>query len=131
MTVTAVPLRFFAQHRYKVLQLGLDGGAVLAQGQAHIQGHLVVAAAGGVQALARVADAGGQFPLHKGVDVLGVGVDGESAGVQVRQDGFEARDDLLAFAFVDDAALPQHGGVGHAALDVLVVHPCCQWRCWS
>ena len=101
-----VPLRFFAQHRYKVLQLGLDGGAVLAQGQAHIQGHLVVAAAGGVQALARVADAGGQFPLHKGVDVLGVGVDGESAGVQVRQDGFEARDDLLAFAFVDDAALP-------------------------
>ena len=118
-----VLLRFMAQHFHKVLQLGLDGGAVLAQGQAHIQGHLVVAAAGGVQALAGVADAGGELPLHKGVDVLGVGVDGEGAGVQVRPDGFEARDDLLALAFVDDAALPQHGGVGDAAFDVLVVHP--------
>ena len=111
-----VLLRFMAQHFHKVLQLGLDGGAVLAQGQAHIQGHLVVAAAGGVQALAGVADAGGELPLHKGVDVLGVGVDHQSAGIQIGQNALQALYDFLAFAFLDDAARPQHGGVGHTAL---------------
>ena len=51
--------------------------------QADIQRHLIVAAAAGVQALARVADAGGQRLLHKGVDVLGVGVDLQLAGCQI------------------------------------------------
>ena len=118
-----VLLRFAAQHFHKVLQLGLDGGAVLAQGQAHIQSDLVVAAAGGVQALARVADAGGELPLHKGVDVLGVRVNHQGAGIQIGQNALQALHNLLAFAFLDDAALPQHGGVGHAALDILPVHP--------
>ena len=118
-----VLLRFAAQHFHKVLQLGLNGGAVLPQSQAHIQGHLIVAAAGGVKALSRVADAGGKLPFHKGVDVLGVRVDHQRAAVQIRQNALQPLNDLLAFAFLNDAALSQHGGVGHAALNVLPVHP--------
>ena len=44
-----VLLRFFAQHPHQVLQLGLEGGHVFPQGEAHVQGHLVVAAAGGME----------------------------------------------------------------------------------
>ena len=56
---------------------------VIAQGQADVQRHLIVAAAAGVEPLARVADAGGQGLLHKGMHVLGVGVDLQLAAGQI------------------------------------------------
>ena len=81
------------------LQVGIaghDGGGVLAglpaddldelhdvglQGVAVVpQCHLIVAAAAGVQALAGIADAGGEGLLHKGVHILGIGVDLQVAG---------------------------------------------------
>ena len=49
-----------------------------------------------MQAFAGVADAGGEGLLHEGMDVLGVGVDGESAGGQVIRDGGQTAQNILA-----------------------------------
>ena len=97
--------------------------AVVPQSQADVQRHLVVPAAAGVQALAGVADAGGEGLLHEGMDVLGVGVDGEGAGGQIIRDGGQTAQNILAVLLGDDALLCQHGGVDAAAAHILCDHP--------
>ena len=116
-------LRLIAQHVKQLLDLLNERSTFLAQRQAHIERNLIVAAAGGVQALAGVADAGGQFALHKGVDVFGVRVDEQGAACDIGFDLLETGADLLALALFDDAGFAQHGGVGNAALDILLIHP--------
>ena len=96
--------------------------AVVPQGQADIQRHLIVAAAAGVQPLARIADAGGEGLLHKGVHILGIGVDLQPAGCQIVGDGSQTVEDVLTILFGDDALLCQHGGVHAAAAHILRDH---------
>ena len=103
--------------------VSLQGVAVVPQSQADVQRHLVVPAAAGVQAFAGVADAGGEGLLHEGMDVLGVGVDGEGAGGQVIRDGGQTAQNILAVLLRDDALLCQHGGVDAAAAHILRDHP--------
>ena len=79
---------------------------------AHVQSHLVVAAAAGVQALARLADAVGQEGFHKHVHVLRAHVDGQRAGAVVAENSLQALHDALRVLPRDDALLAQHGGVG-------------------
>ena len=102
--------------------VGLQGVAVVPQGQADVQCHLIVAAAAGVQALAGIADAGGEGLLHKGVHILGVGVDLQFAGGQIICDGGQTVEDILTVLFRDDALLGQHGGVHAAAAHILRDH---------
>ena len=96
---------------------------LLAQVEPQVHGHLVVAAAGGVQPAAGVPDAGGELGLHKHVDVLGGGVDGQLAAVQIRQDTPEPFGDGLLVFGRKDALFGQHGRMGQAALDILGIHP--------
>ena len=112
----------FADHLDELHDVALQHVAVVPQRQADIQRHLIVAAAAGVQALARVADAGGEGLLHKGVHILGVGVDLQCAGSQVVGDGSQTVEDILAVLFGDDALLGQHGGVDAAAAHILRDH---------
>ena len=112
-----------ADDLYQLDDVGLQCMAVVPQGQADIQRHLIVPAAAGVETLACVADAGGQSLLHKGMDVLGVGVDGEGAGGQIIGDGGQTAQDVLTVFFRDDALLGQHGGVDAAAPHILCDHP--------
>ena len=102
--------------------VGLQSVAVVPQGQADVQCHLIVAAAAGVQALAGIADAGGEGLLHKGVHILGIGVDLQFAGGQVIRDGGQTVEDILTVLFRDDALLGQHGGVNAAAAHILRDH---------
>ena len=76
-------LGLVAQHGDQLFDLALDVLAGLPQIQADVQRYLVVAAAAGVQPLASIAHAGGEGLLHKGVDILGVGVDLQRTGVQI------------------------------------------------
>ena len=76
-----------------------------------------------MQPLAGIANALGEGLLDEGVDVLGGGVDGEVALVQVHEDVLQPVQNGGPVLFADDALLAQHGGVGHAAVDVLAVHP--------
>ena len=114
---------FFADGADQACDQPLEPGALIPQGEADVQGHLVVAAAAGVQPLACVPDPGGEGLLHKGVDVLGVGVDLQLARGQIIGDGGQPPQDGLAVGLRDDALPGQHGGVDAAALHVLGNHP--------
>ena len=103
--------------------LALDVGGSFPQVEAQIQRHLVVAAAAGVQPLARIPHPGGEGLFYEGVDILGGGVDLQRAAVQIIQDAVQAPVDVLYVLFRDDALPSQHGGVDQAALDILLDHP--------
>ena len=75
-----------------------------------------------MQALAGIADAGGEGLLHKGVHILGIGVDLQFAGGQVIRDGGQTVEDILTVLLRDDALLGQHGGVHAAAAHILRDH---------
>jgi nicotinate-nucleotide adenylyltransferase len=74
------------------------------------------------QALAGIADAGGEGLLHKGVHILGIGVDGQRTAGQIIGDGSQTVEDVLTVLFRDDALLCQHGGVHAAAAHILRDH---------
>src|SRR5699024_11435380 len=80
--------------------------------QADVQGDLVVAAAAGVQPLARVADAGGEGLLNKGMDILGGGVDLQRAGMQVGQDALETLVDEIGRASCRERGKMSTGDAG-------------------
>jgi hypothetical protein len=111
---------------FRLVQQGDAGGADqrlqavdgVAQPQAHVGGHLVVAGTAGVQALSGVADFPGQGPLDVEVDVLVVQVPGEAAGLEVGQDFPQAPADVGQIPVGQHAHLAQHGGMGQGALDV-------------
>ena len=86
--------RLFAQHPHQLHDVGLQSLAVIPQSQADIQRHLIVAAAAGVQPLARIPDTGGQGLLHKGVHVLGGGINSQRTAGQVVRDGSQAAEDI-------------------------------------
>ena len=67
--------RLFADHAYQPFEKLCRFVRARAEIQSQVHRHLVVAAAGGVQALAGVADAAGELLLHEGVDVLAGQVD--------------------------------------------------------
>ena len=113
----------FADDPHQPGNEALQPDALVPQGEADVEGDLVVAAAAGVQPLAGVPDAGGQGLLHKGMYVLGGGVDLQRAGGQVVGDGGEAAQNGLAVGLRDDALPGQHGGVDAASLHILGNHP--------
>ena len=97
------------------------GIALLLQVHAHVQRDLIVAAAGGVELFARVADALGEHLLHEHMDVLAAGIHRQGAAADIREDLAQAGAQLVALGVGDDAPGREHGGVGHAAADVLGV----------
>ena len=76
-----------------------------------------------MQPLASIAHAGGQSLLHKGVHILGIGVNLQCAAVQIVQNGLQALVDIVHILLGDDALLAQHSRVYHAAVDILFDHP--------
>ena len=87
----------------------------------HVQGHLVIAAAPGVQLLARLADAFDQHRLHEAVNILIFLRDCKGSLLHVPENAFQAADDGLLLLPGQDPLLLQHGHVGNAARDILTV----------
>ncbi|MNQ61342.1 hypothetical protein D3C85_756550 [compost metagenome] len=114
----------FGKAQQALLQAGDffdDGVDLVAQPEADVGGHLVVAAAPGVQLLAGDADAVGQACLDVHVHVFQVHAPVEAAGLDLALDLLQAVDDGVAFRFAEYADLCQHGGVGDGAHDVVAV----------
>lgn len=111
-----------AQGADELFHLFLHGGAPFFQVKAEVERDLVVPAPRGVQPPARVAEAGGELALHKGVDILGFRVDRELPAFEVRKDPFQALLNFFRFLFLQHAALAEHFRVGHAPFDVLFRH---------
>ena len=99
----------------------VDGVDAVAQPQADVRGHLVVARTAGVQLLAGVADERCQAVLDVHVDILERRVPCKAAGVDFFTDGRQSIDDGAVVLGVEGADLEQHVGVGDGALDVVVV----------
>ena len=91
--------------------------------QVHVQRHLVVAAAAGVQALAGVADPLSQDGFHQHMDVFAFRRKIDFTVLHVLQDALQPRLDGLLVGSAQDALAAQHPGVGHAAPDVLGKQP--------
>ncbi len=100
---------------------GQDQVDFVAQPQADIGGHLVVAAAAGVQLLAGDADAVGQACFDVHVHVFEVDAPVELAGFDFALDGLQAINDGVALGIAEHADLRQHGGMGDRTHDVVAV----------
>ena len=107
-------LGLFHQHLFQTDHILNNLGDLLLHVQPEVGGHLVVAGPGGVQPLARLADA---------LDVLVVQGELHPAALNVRQDGRQALHDFLRLVLFNDARIPQHGRVGDGSPDVLLVQP--------
>ncbi|MOA04207.1 hypothetical protein D3C78_1237510 [compost metagenome] len=94
---------------------------LVAQPQADVGGHLVVAATPGVQLLAGDADAVGQTRLDVHVHVFQIDAPVELAGLDLGLDLLQAGDDGVALGGAQHAGLLQHGGVGDGTHDVVAV----------
>ena len=101
----------------------LQRGDLVFQIQPQVKRDLIVARAGGMQLFADVTDAAGELGLDEHVDVLGLHVELQRAGLQIREDPGQTANDLVGVRLRQDAAFGEHGGVGHGAGDVLLVHP--------
>ena len=121
--VACTLLGLVTKHVDKLFDLALDMLAGGTQVQPDIQRHLVVAAAAGVQPLARIADAGGQRLLDEGMHILGVGGDLQCAAVQILQNRVQTFVDIVHILLGDDTLSAQHGRVDEAALNILLDHP--------
>ena len=64
-----------------------------AQVQTDVERHLIVAAAGGMQALARLPNPAGELLFHKGVDILGGRIDDQLPGFELSRAFFVSLDD--------------------------------------
>ena len=114
--------RLIVQGGDQLSQQRLQLHGLVSQVKSQVQGHLVVAASGGVQLLARVADALCQLLLHEHVDILAARIDGQRAALQILQDGQQPFHQLRLLRLADDAAGGEHFRMGDAAGDILFVH---------
>ena len=115
-------LRLVGNDGKELTELAPHLPALLPEPEAEVQGHLVVAAPGSVELFPHVPQPLGEDLLHEHVDVLGGGVNGELAALDVLQNVREAPCQLRRLLRGQDAALLQHGRVGQGTDDVLTVH---------
>ena len=104
----------------------LEGGLHELAGQVlcsepRIGRHLVVTAAPGMEALARLADPSGELALDGHVDILIVHAERERAGLDILLDGVQAVANGQGIRIADDALARQHGRVRLGTGDVLAV----------
>ena len=57
------------------------------------------------------------------MDILAGGIKGKRAAFQIREDSFQSRNQDVCFLCPDDSRSGKHGGVRHAPLNILPVHP--------
>ncbi len=107
----------------QVLQLGLEAVDLVAHPQPHIERHLVVARARGVQTPARRADQLGESRLDVEMDVLELGRELERAALDLGPDLGQPLLDGAAVSPRQDPLGHQHVGMRQRARDVLGVKP--------
>ena len=89
--------------------------------QTHIKSNLVIAAASGVQTLARVADPVDEIGLHEAVYIFILASDLHLTVLDIIKDPLQTLYDGLTVFGGQDALFPKHPGMYHAALYILSV----------
>ena len=118
-----IPLRLLHQHRFQLEQHVDDLGNFGADVHPEVHRHLVVPAAAGVEPLAGGPQPLGQQGLDIHMDVLVVLGELHLTRLHIGKDRPKAVHNGSRLLSADDALLPQHGGVGDRAGNVLPVHP--------
>src|SRR5574337_1593178 len=118
-----VPRRELDQRALQVGQARIDAVDLAAQPQPDVGRDLVVAAAPGVQPLARVADELRQPGLDVQVHILEFELPLEAAGLDLARDLLQAAPDVGQVLRADDVLGGQHLGVRQAAVDVGTPQP--------
>ena len=118
-----VLLRLFAKHEHELLHLRGNRIAFIAQIKPEVERDLVIPAAGGMKALARIANARGELRLHKGVDILRIGINRQLPALKIRKDALQPAKNFIPILLADDPAGAEHCGVRHAPLQILLIHP--------
>ena len=116
-------LCFLAEHQNKLFHLRCNCIALLAQIKPEVECDLVIPAARGVKALPRLADAGGELRLHKGVDILRIGINRQFPALNIRKDALQPAKDFISILLADDPAGTKHRGMRHTPLQILLIHP--------
>ena len=106
-----------------IQQQGVQAVTFALQIHADIERDLIVAGARGVELFADIPNALGQDGFDKHVDILGLRIERQRAGLQIGQNAGKTVDDLIGVCLCQNAAFGQHGGVRHRACDILLVHP--------
>ena len=75
-----------------------------------------------VKLLAHFADFRNESGSHAHVDIFVLNGEVAVAFCDPPADGFQPRDDLILFLHGDDTLFSQHGHMGNAAIDILIVH---------
>ena len=58
------------------------------------------------------------------MDILGVGIKGKTAAVEICEYALQPFYELFALCLFDYAAFPEHRRMGYRASDILSIHPC-------
>ena len=119
----AVGLRLICDYTHQRFQLLHKACTALPQIQPQIHRHLIVAASGCMETLARISDPLRQHLLHKHMDILCRRVNGKASGFQIIQNSFQSLNDLLHLSGIQNSLCRQHFGMGNRAGDVLLGHP--------
>ena len=116
------PFAEFHQGRLKRAQLSEQFRAFVAQPQAHIQRHLIIARPAGVE-FGAGSNPPGQLGFDVHVDIFQLRFPAKLSCRNFRSDVFQAAQDSAQFRGAEDAYLAQHRCMGARAGDVLTPKP--------
>ena len=117
----AMPIRRADERGLSADEQRVDPVERVPRPQSRVESHLIVAAAGGVQLAADVAEPGDQGGLDVHVDVFALEDEREVTGVDLAADLLQAADDPVALVDRQQADVFEHPGVGDRAPDVVLV----------
>ena len=98
----------------------IDGIDPVPQPEAHIGAHLVIAAAAGVQLLAKGTQQLDQAPLHSKMHVLGLDAGLKTTRRRLRAHLLKTLLQAAGLLGADHAAHPEHAGMGDGAIQILL-----------
>ena len=118
-----IHLRLIGESGDQVLGIGAQLIHAVHQIHPQIERDLIVSGARGMELLAGLSDPFDQMGLHEAVDILIAVFKDQRAFFNIHQDPAQAAADLVRFLLADDPLPSQHGGVGYAAGDILIIKP--------
>jgi hypothetical protein len=111
------------QREYQGVDAGAQDVDFVAQPQPNIGRHLIIARAAGMQALAGIADVGGERRLDVHVHVFERFGPHEGACLDALAHAGQPGDDGVTLVLAQDALPREHAGMGDGARDVLPIQP--------
>ena len=108
-------------HQKQFLYEAIDLFHLFSGVELHIQSHLIVAAAAGVQLFACITDPVDEMCLHKAVNILiGIFINGQLPGQGIIQNPAKTGNDLISLRLCENLLFCEHCHMCDTALDILI-----------